>query len=429
MASVTPDFNFEAEPDRFGQRSASLASPAGWLDRMIGRRVRVGHLRVRYADGRIGVYGDATGPAVAMSLTRRGQWRLPFNPGLSLGEAYMDGDLVLNRGSFWDLAEILGRNWPAPGREGLMVRGMHALQRRLQQANHRAAARRNVSHHYDLSVDFYRRFLDADLQYSCAYFARPDMTLEEAQTAKKTHLAAKLALRPGQTVLDIGCGWGGLGLDLAGRDQVSVTGVTLSTEQLGVARQRAEQAGLAARARFELMDYRDVAGPFDRIVSVGMLEHVGAPYLAAYFEQVSRLLKNDGVAVIHCIASRDPPGVTQPFIRKYIFPGGYIPGLGEVTAAVEASHLWITDIEVLRLHYAETLRCWRERFLAQRSQIAALYDERFCRMWEVYLCFSELAFRRLNCMVIQVQLTKEVGVLPITRDYMVENERRVAAPK
>ncbi len=396
---------------------------------MIRRWVRVGNLRVRYANGGVGVYGDGVGPAVTVGLTRRGQRRLPINPGLSLGEAYMDGDLVVTEGSFWDLMETLGRNWPAPGREGLMVRGLHAAQRRVRQGNHRAAARRNVRHHYDLSVELYRRFLDEDLQYSCAYFAEPGTTLEEAQAAKKAHLAAKLALKPGQSVLDIGCGWGGLGLELASRAQASVTGVTLSTEQLAVARQRAEEAGLAEQARFELMDYRDVAGPFDRIVSVGMLEHVGAPYLAAYFEQVRRLLKDDGVAVIHCIASRDPPGVTQPFIRKYIFPGGYIPGLGEVTAAVEASHMWITDIEVLRLHYAETLRCWRERFLERRAEMVALYDERFCRMWEVYLCFSELAFRHLNCMVIQVQLTKQVGVLPITRDYMLDAERRATVTK
>jgi cyclopropane-fatty-acyl-phospholipid synthase len=429
MATVTPEFSFEAKTDRLGRRSVPSMGPAIWLDGLIRSRVRVGNLRVRYANGRVGAYGNGDGPVVTIALTRRGQRRLPFNPGLSLGEAYMDGDLVVTEGSFWDLMETLGRNWPAPGHEGIMVRGLHALQRRVRQANHRAAARRNVHHHYDLSVDFYRRFLDEDLQYSCAYFARPDMTLEEAQAAKKAHLAAKLDLKPGQSVLDIGCGWGGLGLELARRAKASVTGVTLSTEQLAVARQRAAEAGLAEQARFDLMDYRDVAGPFDRIVSVGMLEHVGAPYLAAYFEQVKRLLKDDGVAVIHCIASRDPPGVTQPFIRKYIFPGGYIPGLGEVTAAVEASHLWITDIEVLRLHYAETLRCWRERFLARRAEMVALYDERFCRMWEVYLCFSELAFRYLNCMVIQVQLTKKVGVLPITRDYMVEAERRATVMK
>jgi cyclopropane-fatty-acyl-phospholipid synthase len=429
MASVTPEFSFEAKTDRPGRRSIPSIGPASWLDALIRRWVRVGNLRVRYANGRVGVYGDATGPAVTVALTPRGERRLPINPDLNLGEAYMDGDLVVTEGAFWDLVAILGRNWPAPGREGLMVRGLHALQRRLRQANHRAAARRNVHHHYDLSVDFYRRFLDEDLQYSCAYFARPDMTLEEAQAAKKAHLAAKLALKPGQSVLDIGCGWGGLGLELASRAQAHVTGVTLSMEQLALARKRAQEAGLAEQARFELMDYRDVAGPFNRIVSVGMLEHVGAPYLAAYFEQVRRLLKDDGVAVIHCIASRDPPGVTQPFIQKYIFPGGYIPGLGEVTAAVEASHMWITDIEILRLHYAETLRCWRERFLARRAEMVALYDERFCRMWEVYLCFSELAFRYLNCMVIQVQLTKQVDVLPITRDYMLEAERSAAVGK
>jgi cyclopropane-fatty-acyl-phospholipid synthase len=425
VANVTSDFSFDAaHQDSIARRPASRLQPARWLDELVRRWIQKGNLRIEYADGRIGLYGDGTGAPVTVVLTHRGERRLPIHPGLSLGECYMDGDLVLTEGRFWDLAETLGRNWPKPGREGFALRTLHAVQRRIRQTNHRAAARRNVHHHYDLSADFYRRFLDADLQYSCAYFARPDMTLEEAQSAKKAHIAAKLGLKPGQSVLDIGCGWGGLGLELAGQHQVQVTGVTLSTEQLAVAQSRAEQAGLTDRACFELRDYRDVAGPYDRIVSVGMLEHVGAPYLATYFEQVSRLLKEDGVAVVHCIASHDPPGVTQPFIRKYIFPGGYIPTLSEVTAAVEASHMWITDIEVLRLHYAETLRCWRERFLAQREEAVALYDERFCRMWEVYLAFSELAFRYLNCMVIQVQLTKQVGVLPITRNYMVETEAR-----
>ena len=248
------------------------------------------------------------------------------------------------------------------------------------------------------------------------------MTLEAAQIAKKAHLAAKLNLADGLKILDIGCGWGGLALDLASRRRVHVTGVTLSQEQLATARARAAANELAGSARFELADYRDLTGPFDRIVSVGMLEHVGAPYLAKYFEQIERLLADDGVAVIHAIGSRAPPTPTQPFIRKYIFPGGHIPSLSEVTAATEKAGLWITDIEILRLHYAETLRCWRQRFLRHREEIAALYDERFCRMWEAYLCMSELAFRHLDCMVFQIQVARRVDALPVTRDYMYEQE-------
>ncbi|HEY5413059.1 MAG TPA: cyclopropane-fatty-acyl-phospholipid synthase family protein [Caulobacteraceae bacterium] len=294
--------------------------------------------------------------------------------------------------------------------------------RHIRQANSRAAARRNVAHHYDLSTDLYRRFLDADMQYSCAYFSHPGMTLEEAQAAKKAHIAAKLDLRPGLRVLDIGCGWGGMALTLARDYGVDVTGITLSQEQLLIARQRASDTGLADRVRFELIDYRDVEGVFDRIVSVGMFEHVGVPNYAPFFERVAELLADDGVALVHSIGCKDPPGVSDPFIRKYIFPGGFIPSLSQVTPAIEPTGLWVTDIEVLRLHYAETLRHWRERFAAEREAIAAVYDERFCRMWEFYLAISELGFRAGSCMVMQMQLTKRVDVLPTARNYMVEVE-------
>jgi cyclopropane-fatty-acyl-phospholipid synthase len=271
-------------------------------------------------------------------------------------------------------------------------------------------------------VELYRRFLDKDMQYSCAYFTHPGMTLEAAQTAKKAHLAAKLDLSPGHRVLDIGCGWGGLAIDLAREHDVEVAGITLSTEQVDIARDRAAATGLAERVSFDLTDYRDVEGRFDRIISVGMLEHVGAPNLQAYFAQVGRLLTDEGIAVVHAIGSRSPPRVSQPFIRKHIFPGGYVPSLSQVTAAVENVGLWITDIEILRLHYAETLRHWRLRFLKEREAIARLYDERFCRMWEVYLCLSELGFRYLNLMVFQLQLSKHVDSAPLTRDYMYRED-------
>ncbi|MGZ3366878.1 MAG: class I SAM-dependent methyltransferase, partial [Caulobacteraceae bacterium] len=304
---------------------------------------------------------------------------------------------------------------------------LNRLGRTLHQWNDRHAARRNVAHHYDLSAELYRRFLDQDMQYSCAYFSRPDMTLEEAQAAKKVHIASKLLIEPGMSVLDIGCGWGGMGLELAGRYGADVTGVTLSKEQLAIANQRAKDANLDHRARFALTDYRDVQGPFDRIVSVGMFEHVGAPQFRTYFRQVARLLTDDGIALVHSIGRRTVPGVTQPWIAKYIFPGGYIPALSEMTAAIEEAGLWITDIEIKRLHYAETLKAWRQRFLARRDEIAALYDERFCRMWEVYLVLSELSFRYGANMIVQVQLTKRIGATPIVRDYMLDGERATAS--
>ena len=286
-----------------------------------------------------------------------------------------------------------------------------------------------MAHHYDLSYDLYRRFLDADMQYSCAYFPYPGASLEEAQAAKKAHLAAKLNLGPGQKLLDIGSGWGGLGLTLAEHiPDGQVLGVTLSQEQLAVARARAEAKGENSRVRFELCDYRDVTGPFDRIVSVGMFEHVGRPHYQEFFDHIARLLAEDGVALIHSIGRRNPPGITQPWIAKYIFPGGYIPALSEVLPAIERAGLWVTDIEILRLHYAETLREWRKRFNAQRAEIAEIYDERFCRMWDSYLACSEVGFRHVGMMNFQVQLTKRVDALPLTRDYIAEAEAPCGAP-
>jgi cyclopropane-fatty-acyl-phospholipid synthase len=336
----------------------------------------------------------------------------------------MDGDLVFERGELWDLLDLIGHNLAERGadRWPRLARLRRGLLRRLRQANGRVAARRNVAHHYDLSNDLYRRFLDADMQYSCAYFAQPGLSLDAAQAAKKAHIAAKLQLAPGQSVLDIGCGWGGTALSLARDYGVQVTGITLSEAQLSLARARAEAAGLAGRVRFELTDYRDVAGPFDRIVSVGMFEHVGAPNYIAFFDKVRALLSEDGVALIHSIGRMEPPGVTDDFIRKYIFPGGYIPALSQVTAAVELAGLWVTDIEILRGHYEETLRRWRERFRAQWNAIAADRGDRFCRMFEYYLATSELSFRTGTAMVMQIQLARTAAALPKTRDYMLEPE-------
>ncbi len=397
------------------------------LDAFLRRMIKVGQLTVTFGDGAALTYGDGTGPMVAARLTASAARQLALNPGLALGETYMNGELVLEQGGIWELCELIGRNYPnqPPSRGGLLKTLFDLAKKPIQQWNDAAAARRNVAHHYDLSHDLYTRFLDADMQYSCAYFARDDMTLEEAQAAKKKHIAAKLNLFPGARVLDIGSGWGGLGLEMASQG-AKVTGVTLSTEQLEIAKGRAETAGLADAAQFSLTDYRDLTGKFDRIVSVGMFEHVGAPNYRAFFGTIARLLDENGVAVIHSIGRSKGPGATNAFTQKYIFPGAAVPALSEVTREVERAGLWITDIEVLRIHYAKTLRCWRERFVAHWAEIAQLYDERFCRMWEYYLAAGELAFRYGGHMVFQIQLTKRVDALPITRDYIFDRERGAA---
>ncbi|WP_339931467.1 cyclopropane-fatty-acyl-phospholipid synthase family protein [uncultured Brevundimonas sp.] len=338
------------------------------------------------------------------------------NPELAVGEAFMDGRLTIEDGDIYDFLQLVASQLAVRP----MPRGpLWRWKRRLAQTNDRLRARRNVHHHYDLTLEFYRLFLDDDLQYSCALFETPDATLEQAQAAKKRRLIDKLVLRPGHSVLDIGCGWGGLGLSLA-RAGGQVTGVTLSTEQHATAQARATESGLADRADFRLQDYRDLDGTFDRIISVGMFEHVGLPNYQTYFDAVARLLNEDGVAVIHAIGRRKPPSRTQPWIAKHIFPGGYIPSLSEVFPAIERAGLWVTDMEILRLHYAETLRLWRERFLARRDEAVALYDERFCLMWEFYLASSEVGFRDLGHMVFQIQLSKRQDAVPLTRAYLCD---------
>ncbi len=392
------------------------------LERLARRFIQTGRLKITYPSGRVATYGDGTGPQVAIRLVGRlTLLRLALEATLALGECYMDQTLILETGDIYDFLDLLGRNFAHDPkrrhRQPWVVRTWFRLLRRLRQINDRVSARRNVHHHYDISNDLYRRFLDPDMQYSCAYFAEPSMTLEQAQTAKKAHIASKLLLQPGHRVLDIGCGWGGLGLSLAERvGEGEVMGVTLSTEQLAVARERAEKARV--NARFELCDYRDVEGGFDRIVSVGMFEHVGEPNYQTFFDTIARLLKDDGVAVIHAIGRKDEPGLTNPWIAKYIFPGGYIPALSEVLPAIERAGLWVTDLEVLRLHYAETLKRWRERFVSQRAAIEEQYDARFFRMFEFYFAVSEIAFRYGGHMVFQIQLARSVDAVPLTRDYV-----------
>ncbi len=338
------------------------------------------------------------------------------NPELAVGDAYMDGRLTIEGGDIYDFLQLVASHLAVrPMPRGVLWR----WKRRLAQTNDRLRARRNVRHHYDLTLEFYRLFLDDDLQYSCALFETPDAGLEQAQAAKKRRLIDKLLLRPGHSVLDIGCGWGGLGLSLA-RAGGQVTGVTLSTEQHATAQARARDSGLTDRTDFRLQDYRDLDGTFDRIISVGMFEHVGLPNYQTYFDTVARLLDQDGVAVIHAIGRHRPPSRTQPWIARHIFPGGYIPALSEVFPAIERAGLWVTDMEILRLHYARTLRLWRERFLARRDEALALYDERFCRMWEFYLASSEVGFRDLGHMVFQIQLSKRQDAVPLTRAYLCD---------
>ncbi len=398
------------------------------LKLIFDRTVATGDLEVIDSDGNHHAFGDRTGTAVVIRLSdRRLERSLAFNPQLALGEAYTQGRFVVEAGTIYDFLEIMLSNAerkPFP-RWMCALDSARRLSKRMQQYNPAPRARSNVAHHYDISGAIYDLFLDADRQYSCAYF-HDTSDLEEAQLAKKRHIAAKLALKKGHRVLDIGSGWGGLGLYLASVAQVEVTGITLSVEQLQVARARAEQSALRRAVRFELQDYRHVEGRFDRIVSVGMFEHVGVNHYQAYFDKIAALLADDGVALVHSIGRSDVPTVTNPFIAKYIFPGGYIPALSEVLPAIERSGLVISDIEILRLHYAETLRHWRVRFHANRLKAADLLGDRFCRMWEFYLAASESAFRYQGLMVFQIQLIRQQRALPLTRDYMLAEERRLA---
>lgn len=364
-------------------------------------------------------------PQLDVAIRLKDRWSanlLALDPEYQLGECYMAGSLVIERGTLDTFMTLIGYNLARRPGAGVLGRARELMARLLAQTNSVGQARRNVAYHYDLSEAFYRLFLDEDLQYSCAYFAKPGMTLEAAQAAKKAHIAAKLDLRPGATVLDIGCGWGGLALTLARMADVSVTGITLSVEQLRVAQARASAAGLADRVRFELVDYRQMAGQFDRIVSVGMFEHVGAKHYSDYFRAIYRLLADDGVALVHSIGRKDEGPGSDRWTQEHIFPGGYIPAASEALVALEATGLWLTDLEVLRLHYAETLRHWRLRAAANRTAIEAIYDARFYRMWEFYLASCEMGFRWNGLMVFQLQIARDIASLPITRNYIAEAE-------
>jgi cyclopropane-fatty-acyl-phospholipid synthase len=396
------------------------------LKNLLQRIVQVGTLTVIDAEGGAHVFKGSEGPEVTIRLRDPALYRsLFFHPELRFGEAYMDGTLTVESGTIRDfltLAMINRRGMRSHPVQKVLNAGLKRI-RKLHQRNDVKAAKAHVHHHYDLSNEFYKLFLDRDMNYSCAYYVNPDDTLEQAQQNKLRHIASKLDLKPGQRVLDIGCGWGGLALYLAAHADVEVTGVTLSTEQLALAKQRAIERGLDNRVHFELMDYREVTGTFDRVVSVGMFEHVGIANYDAYFGKIRDLLTPDGVALVHSIGRKGGPSSTGAWIRKYIFPGGYSPALSEATASVERSRLWITDIEIIRLHYAKTLRAWETRFQNNRAKITAMMDERFCRMWEFYLIASELVFSHGSHMNFQMQLTKDVHTLPMTRDYLIEAEQ------
>ena len=394
----------------------------------LGKLLRFGQIEVASADGTTKIFGDGSGPLLGVRFTdRAAEWEFLLDPALAGGELYMDGRLQVTRGDLYEVMEFGARNLAigaAPGWVALWDK-LRAAIRNVHQRNDKLRARRNIASHYDLDHRLYDLFLDADRQYSCAYFERPGQSLEEAQLAKKRHIAAKLLIDERHRALDIGCGFGGMGLYLARTTGARVEGVTLSQEQHDIATRRAADAGLAERADFRLQDYRDVEGSFDRIVSVGMFEHVGAAAFDEYFAHVHRLLSDDGVMLLHAIGRSDSPGATNPWIQKYIFPGGYIPSLSEVLASIQRSKLYVTDIEILRLHYADTLKAWRERFLARRDEAKAIYDERFCRMWEFYLAGSETSFRVDGHMVFQIQLAKRQDVVPPTRDYIGVREAQL----
>ena len=391
------------------------------LDRFLRRMIVVGELKVVFPDGTEQRYGNGQGLAARVSIHDRATLRaLCVQPELGFGEAYMNATLTVDDDDIEGMIRLVLRN---KGRAALPVwtqaiEGLRLRLGRFLQRNTPRSSRQNVAHHYDISDDLYRLFLDDDMQYSCGYFTDPGMRLEDAQVAKKAHIAAKLNLTPGQRVLDIGCGWGGMAITLARDYGVHVTGVTLSENQLATAKSRAEDAGVGELTDFRLQDYRTLDTTFDRIVSVGMLEHVGLPHFNGYFSSVGQLLRPDGVALIHTIGRSGPPMSQSRWINRYVFPGGYVPSLSELAKPVEQSGLWMTDLEVWRLHYAYTLRHWRDRFVANLPTIRENYDDRFVRMWTYYLTVCFLAFEEQQQSVFQMQLTHKRDAVPITRDYL-----------
>ena len=400
------------------------------LAHMLRSFVRKGSLTVTDAGGAEHIFAGAPGPTARMQLTDRSLYhKLFLNPELHAGEAYMDGRMTFRGSSLREFLTLFSVNRNALATYPLqsVMRRVSRGMKRLQQANPVGKAEANVAHHYDIGNAFYELFLDEGLFYSCAYFREPGESLETAQINKCRLIAAKLGLKPGMHVLDIGCGWGGLALYLAKVADVTVHGVTLSKEQFARAIERSRAAGLEGRVTFELKDYRHVEAKFDRIVSVGMFEHVGVGHYGEFFSKINDLLKDDGVMLLHSIGHMSPPGTASPWLRKYIFPGAYSPALSEVLPVVEQNKLWVTDLEFLRVHYADTLKHWHQRFEANRAKVAAMYDERFCRMWEFYLISAEMMFRTGSQLVFHMQLARQRDAAPIVRDYITDVQRAIIA--
>lgn len=397
------------------------------LSHMMKAFIRKGRLTVIDAGGKRHVFSGTDGPHVTMRLTDRKLYRtLVFNAELAAGEAYMDGSMRFEEGStLRDFLTLFSINRLSLGSYPIqkILRAVKMRFRKRQQSNRKGQAQQNVAHHYDIGNEFYKLFLDDNMLYSCAYFREPGETLEQAQRNKLRLLASKLCLKPGMKVLDIGCGWGDLALYLAKLEDIQVLGVTLSKEQQALATERAAKAGLAERVKFELRDYRDVTGPFDRIVSVGMFEHVGVHHYDEFFVKLNALMPDDGIAVLHSIGHMSPPGMASAWLRKYIFPGAYSPALSEVFEVVERNGLWVTDLEFLRVHYATTLQHWAARFESNREKVVDLYDERFARMWEFYLISAEMMFRTGSQLVFHMQLSRSRDASPIVRDYITDRQR------
>ena len=406
------------------------------ITRFLQDFIQTGALTLITADGRTHKFdGPEQGPHITLRLHKRSlEWTLGLNPDPGFGDAHVDGSLTIEDGTLRDFMWIANRNFeilkrtPSKGLDRI-AQTLRRYREMRRLFNPPKLARRNVSHHYDLTGELFSLFLDEDRQYSCAYFTDPRDRLEDAQARKKQRLAAKLLLQPNHQLLDIGSGWGGLGLYLNAVSGCAVDGVTLSHEQLAYAQARARDAGVSDQVRFDLQDYRMIDKTYDRIVSVGMFEHVGPKHYSEFFKAVSHRLKDDGVAVLHSIGRYNAPEPVSPWIERNIFPGGYIPSLSEVFSHIENANLWVTDVEIMRLHYAETLKHWHDRFQANRAKAAALYDERFCRMWEFYLTGCEMGFRVGNLMVFQIQLAKQRDAVPLTRDYIDEKERLITRGK
>ena len=398
------------------------------LNQMLAGIIKVGTLEIEDAEGGLHVHAGSPTPFVRVKLHDPALYKMLYQkPEMAAGEAYMDGTLTIEKGTLRDFIELFGLNQGTPlsPSAGLIVSFLAGKVKSKLQENTLLRSRENVQHHYDISNELYRLFLDKDLNYSCAYYRSPDDSLEQAQENKLRHIASKLDLKAGQKVLDIGCGWGSMSIYLATHFDVKVLGVTLSVEQLKFAQTRVAEMGITDKVSFELRDYREVQGEFDRIVSVGMLEHVGLASLPEYFNTVRRLLNEKGVALIHSICRTDGPGTAAPWLKKYIFPGGYSPALSEAVAAIEKTKLWITDTEIWRLHYMHTIAAWSERFAQNRAKAAEMMGERFCRMWEFYLVTSELSFIYFHHVNFQIQLSKSLQTLPLQRDYMFEVENQL----